>query len=69
MGGSTVVDVNWLPQGDECLVVTLGIRNLFDKSYQEQGGYTYYLDSTGAASGQGFTEPGRNVRLDVTWKY
>ncbi|MEG0786580.1 MAG: hypothetical protein RSH07_05705 [Comamonas sp.] len=51
MGGSTVVDVNWLPQGDECLVVTLGICNLFDKSYQEQGGYTYHLDSTGAASG------------------
>ncbi|MEG0719991.1 MAG: hypothetical protein RR811_16030 [Comamonas sp.] len=51
MGGSKVGDVTWLPQGDECLVVTLGIRNLFDKSYQEQGGYTYHLDSTGAASG------------------
>lgn len=67
--GTHDVYVNWLPQGDERLRVTLGIRNLFNKSYYEQGSYAYYVDSTGAASGRGFTEPGRNVRLDVTWKY
>lgn len=61
--------VNWRPQGNDRLRVTFGVRNLFNKSYYEQGSYAYYVDATGAPSGRGFAEPGRNVRVDVTWKF
>lgn len=61
--------VNWRPHGDDRLRVTFGVRNLFNKSYYEQGSYAYYVDATGAQSGRGFAEPGRNVRVDVTWRF
>lgn len=60
---------NWRPRGDDRLRVTFGVRNLFNKTYYEQGSYAYYVDATGAQTGRGFTEPGRNVRVDVTWKF
>lgn len=63
------VYVHWRPQGDDRLRVSFGVRNLFNKFYYEQGSYAYYVDATGAQSGRGFAEPGRNVRLDVTWKF
>ncbi|MBP8205389.1 MAG: TonB-dependent receptor [Giesbergeria sp.] len=61
--------INWRPQGSDRLRVTLGVRNLLNQHYYEQGSYAYYVDATGAQTGRGFTEPGRNVRLDVHWKF
>ena len=63
------VYVNWLPYGNDRLRVTFGARNLLNKFYYDQGSYAYYVSAAGAISGRGFAEPGRNVRLDVTWKF
>lgn len=63
------VYVNWLPYGNDRLRVTFGARNLLNKFYYDQGSYAYYVSTAGAISGRGFAEPGRNVRLDVTWKF
>lgn len=63
------VYVNWLPTGNDRVRVTFGVRNLFNKFYYDQGSYAYYVDAVGNSTGRGFAEPGRNVRLDVSWKF
>lgn len=61
--------LNWQPHGDDRLRVSLGIRNLFDQFYYDQASYATYVDASGVATGRGFAEPGRNVRLDLRWTF
>ncbi|MBN9423391.1 MAG: hypothetical protein BGO63_13185 [Candidatus Accumulibacter sp. 66-26] len=66
--GYTVHDVqaNWQPLGKDRVRVTLSVRNLFDKFYYDQTTY-----GAQALNGPilGYAEPGRDVRLDLNWKF
>lgn len=66
--GYTVHDVqaNWQPWGRERVRVTLSVRNLFDKFYYDQA--TYGVQALGGPI-LGYAEPGRDVRLDLNWKF
>lgn len=57
---------NWHPLGRDKVRVTFSVRNLFDKFYYDQSTYGYAADR-----GQflGYPEPGRDVRIDVSWKF
>lgn len=57
---------NWQPLGADRVRVTLSVRNLFDKFYYDQSTYGWSI-----AQGRylGYAEPGRNVRLDLSWKF
>lgn len=65
--GYTIHDLyaNWHPLGKDTLRVTLAVRNLFDKFYYDQS--SYGLSSGGKVLG--YAEPGRDVRLDLSWKF
>lgn len=60
---------NWHPLGKDRVRVTLSVRNLFDKGYYDQASFAYYVDAGGVQSNRGFAEPGRDVRLDLSWKF
>lgn len=66
--GYTVHDllVNWQPLGKDRLRVTFGVHNLFDKFYYNQSTYGY---SAGQGMVLGYADPGRNLRLDLNWKF
>ncbi len=66
--GYTVHDlqVNWRPLGKDKVRVTFGVRNLFDKFYHDQASYGY---SAGNGMVLGYADPGRDVRLDLNWKF
>ena len=68
--GYAVSDIyaNWTPLGKDKVRVTFSVRNLFDKFYYDQGTYAY-RDSTGSTVYYGYAEPGRDVRLDLSWKF
>jgi hemoglobin/transferrin/lactoferrin receptor protein len=57
---------SWQPLGADRLRLTLSIRNLFDKAYYDQATYGY--DSSRGIM-LGYAEPGRDVRLDMSWKF
>lgn len=63
----TVHDVhaNWQPLGHDRLRVTLAVNNLFDEFYFDQS--TYGLSSGDTVLG--YPEPGRDVRLNLTWQF
>lgn len=58
--------VNWLPLGKDRLRLTLSVRNLFDKFYYDQSTYGY---SASAGQYLGYADPGRQVRLDMNWRF
>jgi len=65
--GFAVHDIygQWLPTGKDDLKVTLTVRNLFDKRYLDHasnGDYEEYFDIKGAY------DPGRDIRLSVSWE-
>ncbi|PAS97814.1 MAG: hypothetical protein CGU28_03475 [Candidatus Dactylopiibacterium carminicum] len=60
---------NWHPLGKDRVRVTFSVRNLFDKSYYDQASFAYYVDAAGIQSNRGFAEPGRDLRLDLSWKF
>lgn len=66
--GYTVHDVfaRWRPLGRDDLVLSFGVRNLFDKFYYDQASYAF-----GVAQNQilGFPEPGRDIRLEARWSF
>ena len=68
--GYAVSDIyaNWTPLGKDKVRVTFSVRNLFDKFYYDQGTYAY-RDATGSTVYYGYAEPGRDVRLDLSWKF
>jgi hemoglobin/transferrin/lactoferrin receptor protein len=59
---------NWQPLGQDRLRLTFSVRNLFDAFYYDQGTYAY-VDSAGNTVNYGYAEPGRDVRLDLSWKF
>lgn len=59
---------NWQPLGKDRVRVTFSVRNLFDTFYFDQGTYAY-LNSAGSTVYYGYAEPGRDVRLDLSWKF
>lgn len=65
--GYTIHDLyaNWHPMGKDKLRVTLAVRNLTDKFYYDQS--SYGLMSGGKVLG--YAEPGRDIRLDLSWKF
>ncbi len=56
----------WYPRGKDDLRLTFSVRNLFDRFYYDQTTYGY-----GTTQGMflGYPEPGRDVRLDLSWKF
>ncbi len=57
---------NWYPQGKDRVRVTFSVRNLFDKFYYDQASYGF---DPARGIFLGYPEPGRDVRLDVSWKF
>lgn len=66
--GYAVHDIyaRWQPLGRDKLNVRLGINNLFDKFYYDQASFS---STTAAGVVYGYADPGRNVRLDLSWKF
>ena len=60
------VFATWLPMGADKLRVTLGVYNLFDQNYYDQGTYSYHPVF---ARNIGYAAPGRDVRLSLNWKF
>lgn len=57
---------SWQPLGKDKLRVTMSVRNLFDKFYYDQASYGY---NAGQGQVLGYADPGRDVRLDLNWKF
>lgn len=57
---------NWDPQGKKGPRLTLSIRNLFDKYYYDQS--SFYASGT-TSTVLGYAEPGRELRLQASWKF
>lgn len=66
--GYTVHDIHasWQPLGADRLRLTLSVRNLLDKAYHDQATYGY---NAGQGMVLGYAEPGRDLRLDMAWKF
>ncbi|MBE2211807.1 MAG: TonB-dependent receptor [Xanthomonadaceae bacterium] len=66
--GYTVVDLlgRWTLIGDERLVLTASINNLFDRFYYDHGTYGY---NAGAGKYIGFASPGREFNVSLTYRY
>lgn len=66
--GYTVHDVyaNWQPWGADRMHVTFSVRNLFDRFYHDQATYGY---SAGNGMVLGYAEPGRDMRVDLSWRF
>lgn len=58
--------LHWQPLGPDRLRVSLSVLNLFDKFYYSQASYAY----NGTLQQMlGYAEPGRDIRLDLSWKF
>lgn len=66
--GYTVHDLyaNWQPWGEDRMRVTFSVRNLFDRFYHDQATYGY---SAGNGMILGYAEPGRDMRVDLSWRF
>ena len=66
LAGYAVHDLyaNWEPLGRDKLRVTFSVRNVFDKQYFDQATYSF-----NAGTQYGYAEPGRDFRLDLSWKF
>lgn len=60
------LSASWLPLGQDRLAVRFAIKNVFDRDYYDQSTYAY-----NAANNQylGMAEPGRDLRVDVSYKF
>ena len=57
---------NWDPQGKKGPRLTFSIRNLFDKYYYDQS--SFYASGT-TSNVLGYAEPGRELRVQASWKF
>lgn len=62
------LSANWQPLGKDHVRVTFSVHNLLNTFYYDQGTYAY-VNSAGSAVYYGYAEPGRDVRLDLSWKF
>jgi hemoglobin/transferrin/lactoferrin receptor protein len=53
---------HWLPLNDDSLRITLSVKNLFDKQYQDHATYGDY-----GPGADGTAEPGRDFRINLAW--
>ncbi|ROV59932.1 TonB-dependent receptor [Vibrio ponticus] len=56
----------WLPLSNEDLILTLSIKNIFDKYYQDHGTYAKYV---GYDYTTGLAAPGRDFRFNVSYAF
>lgn len=56
----------WRPLRDDRLRINVALRNLFDKFYYDQATYAFngWQNRT-----LGFAEPGRDLRVELNWRY
>ena len=66
--GYSVVDLlgRWMLVGDERLVLSASVNNLFDRFYYDHGTYGY---NAGAGKYIGFPSPGREFNVALTYRY
>ena len=66
--GYSVVDLlgRWMLVGDERLVLSASVNNLFDRFYYDHGTYGY---NAGAGKYIGFPSPGREFSVALTYRY
>ncbi len=60
------LNVNWQPTGKDTLKVRFAVKNVFDKYYYDQS--TYSFNSANNAY-LGLAEPGRDYRLELSYKF
>lgn len=59
---------NWNPTNDEDLTLTLTVKNAFDKQYIDHATNADFTDIPGFGIVQGLGEPGRDIRLGLSWR-
>lgn len=69
--GYTVVDLfgSWRPFGTDTVELQAAVYNLFDKQYRAHASVGDYSSIPGYGIVQGLPEPGRNIRLGVSFRY
>ncbi|WP_447725778.1 TonB-dependent receptor domain-containing protein [Sphingomonas koreensis] len=69
--GYTVVDLmaRWQPFGTELIEVQAAVYNLFDRQYRAHASVGDYSAIPGYGIVRGLPEPGRNIRLGVSFRY
>ncbi|MDC6166799.1 TonB-dependent receptor domain-containing protein [Paucibacter sp. XJ19-41] len=60
------LQLGWLPLEDDRLRVNFAVRNLFDKQYFDQATYAY---NGWQGKVLGYAEPGRDLRIELNWRY
>jgi len=60
------LNVNWQPTGRDTVTVRFAVKNLFDQYYYDQASYSY---NNANKKYLGMAEPGRDLRLDVSYKF
>ena len=60
------VYVSWLPLKKDTLRVNLAVKNLFNKHYYDQATYAYQAFQKKTL---GYAEAGRDIRLNVNWRF
>ena len=61
------LNLNWQPLQRDTLRIDLAMNNLFDKQYYAQS--TYAFNAGRLQKVLGYPEPGRDVRLQATWRF
>ncbi|MCL6415084.1 TonB-dependent receptor [Aestuariirhabdus sp. Z084] len=61
--------VQWLPLNDDRLTLNFTVQNLFDEYYRDHASVGDYSEIAGWETVAGLYEPGRDVRLSVSYKY
>lgn len=64
--GVNDIYLNWLPQGRDTVRVGVGVRNVFDQFYYDQATYGFNTDR---GMFLGYPDPGRNVWVNVAWRF
>ncbi|KKM23506.1 hypothetical protein LCGC14_1614500 [marine sediment metagenome] len=61
--------VQWQPLTSEDIRVGLTVRNVFDKNYIDHASVADFTNVSGYGIVRGYNEPGRDVRLSVSWQF
>ena len=64
--GVNDIYLSWLPTGQDTVRVGFGVRNLFNQFYYDQASYGF---STDRGMFLGYPDPGRNVWVNVAWRF
>lgn len=64
--GVNDIYLSWLPMGQDTVRVGFGVRNLFNQFYYDQASYGFSSDR---GMFLGYPDPGRNVWVNVAWRF